>query len=68
MKGLKFKNKKAAGFGSYGWSGESPKHMTQELEACGFEILEEGLGVLWKPDEAALELCREFGRKLAAKL
>lgn len=68
MKGLKFKNKKAAGFGSYGWSGESPKHMTQELEACGFEILEEGLGVLWKPDEAALEICREFGRKLAAKL
>ena len=54
MKGLKFKNKKAAGFGSYGWSGESPKHMTQELEACGFEILEEGLGVLWKPDEDAL--------------
>jgi flavorubredoxin len=68
MKGLKFKNKKAAGFGSYGWSGESPKHMTQELEACGFEILEEGLGVLWKPDEAALEICREYGRKLAAKL
>lgn len=68
MKGLKFKNKKAAGFGSYGWSGESPKHMTQELEECGFEILEEGLGVLWKPDEAALEICREYGRKLAAKL
>jgi len=68
MKGLKFKNKKAAGFGSYGWSGESPKHMTQELEACGFEILEEGLGVLWKPDEEALEICREYGRKLAAKI
>jgi len=68
MKGLKFKNKKAAGFGSYGWSGESPKHMTQELEACGFEILEEGLGILWKPDEEALEICREYGRKLAAKL
>lgn len=68
MKGLKFKNKKAAGFGSYGWSGESPKHMTQELEACGFEILEEGLGVLWKPDEDALETCREYGRKLASKL
>lgn len=68
MKGLQFKNKKAAGFGSYGWSGESPKHMTKELEACGFEILEEGLGVLWKPDEADLETCRAFGRKLAAKL
>ncbi len=68
MKGLKFKNKKAAGFGSYGWSGESPKLMTKELEACGFEILEEGLGVLWKPDEEALDLCRAYGVKLAEKL
>lgn len=68
MKGLKFKNKKAAGFGSYGWSGESPKLMTKELEACGFEILEEGLGVIWKPDEEALDLCRAYGVKLAEKL
>lgn len=68
MKGLKFKNKKAAGFGSYGWSGESPKLMTEELGKCGFEILEEGLGVLWKPDEEALELCRDYGKKLAEKL
>jgi len=68
MKGLKFKNKKAAGFGSYGWSGESPKLMTEALKECGFEILEEGLGVLWQPDEDALEICREYGRKLAQKL
>ena len=68
MKGLKFKNKKAAGFGSYGWSGESPKLMTEELEKCGFEILAEGLGVLWKPDEEAVEACRAYGRALAEKL
>lgn len=68
MKGLKFKNKKAAGFGSYGWSGESPKLMTEELEKCGFEILAEGLGVLWKPDEEAVEACKAYGRALAEKL
>lgn len=68
MKGLKFKNKKAAGFGSYGWSGESPKLMTEALKECGFEILDDGLGVLWQPDEDALEICREYGRKLAQKL
>ena len=68
MKGLKFKNKKAAGFGSYGWSGESPKLMSEELAKCGFEVIEEGLGVLWQPDEAALETCRDYGRKLAEKL
>lgn len=68
MKGLKFKNKKAAGFGSYGWSGESPKIMTEQLKACGFDILEEGLGVLWKPGEEALEICRQYGISLAKKL
>ncbi|GAU78356.1 anaerobic nitric oxide reductase flavorubredoxin [Fusibacter sp. 3D3] len=68
IKGLKFKNKKAAGFGSYGWSGESPKIMTEELKKCGFEILEEGLSILWKPDEDAIKSCESFGKSLAEKL
>ena len=68
MKGLKFQNKKAAGFGSYGWSGESPKLMTEALKDCGFEVIEEGLGVLWQPDEEALEKCRAYGVSLAQKL
>ena len=68
IKGLKFKNKKAAGFGSYGWSGESPKIITEELEKGGFEILDEGLSVLWKPDEEAIKTCEAFGRSLAEKL
>ena len=68
MKGLKFKNKKAAGFGSYGWSGESPKIMTEQLKACGFDVIEEGLGVLWKPDDETLETCKQYGVSLAQKL
>lgn len=68
MKGLRFKNKKAAGFGSYGWSGESPKLMTQHLKDCGFEVAEEGLSVLWQPDTDALEACKAFGQKLAQSL
>lgn len=68
MKGLRFKNKKAAGFGSYGWSGESPKQMTQHLKDCGFEVAEEGLSVLWQPDTDALETCKAFGQKLAQSL
>lgn len=68
MKGLRFKNKKAAGFGSYGWSGESPKIMSTTLKECGFEILEDALGILWQPDEAALDQCRAYGVKLAEKL
>ena len=68
MKGLQFKNKKAAGFGSYGWSGESPKLMTDSLKSAGFEVLEEGLGALWNPDEEALKACYEFGQKLANQI
>lgn len=68
MKGLRFKNKQAAGFGSYGWSGESPKIMTKALKECGFNVTEEGLGALWQPDEGALEQCRAYGVKLAERL
>lgn len=64
MKGLKFKNKKAAAFGSYGWSGDAPKQLTEKLEACGFEIMAEALKVLWVPDEKAIETCRAYGEAL----
>ena len=37
IKGLEFKGKKAAAFGSYGWSGESVKIITEELNKAGFE-------------------------------
>ncbi len=65
IKGLQFKNKKAAAFGSYGWSGESPKQIQKELKEAGFEVWDETLGVLWNPDEEARETCRKFGRQLA---
>ena len=65
IKGLGFKNKKAAAFGSYGWSGENTKLISQELEKGGFEIIDEGIRVLWNPDEDGLNNCHEFGRKFA---
>ncbi len=68
MKGLRFKGKKAAGFGSYGWSGESPKLMTEALKECGFEVSADGLGVLWQPDDAALKTCFDYGVELAKTL
>lgn len=61
MKGLKFKNKKAAAFGSYGWSGESVKIITEALDKAGFEVINEGIKALWNPDEATIQKCRELG-------
>ncbi len=40
MKGLKPKNRIGMAFGSYGWSGESIKHVDEILASCGFEMLE----------------------------
>ena len=64
IKGLKFTNKKAAAFGSYGWSGESVKIITEELKESKFDVVSEGIKELWNPDEEALQRCREFGKSL----
>lgn len=66
--GLAFKNKKAAAFGSYGWSGESVKIITKRLEDAGLELLDQGLKVNWNPDQAATAECVDFGKKLASLL
>jgi len=68
IKGLAFKNKKAAAFGSYGWSGEGNKLISTELEHGGFELLNEGLKVSWKPDNDAITSCQEFGRTIGEAL
>ena len=54
LKQLKFKNKKAAAFGCYGWSGESVKLLQEKLKDSGFEVIDEHIRASWTPDEAAL--------------
>lgn len=68
VRSLAFKGKKAAAFGSYGWSGESVNILNEELKRAGFEIIDDGLKLLWVPDEAGIEKCKEFGKKLAEQL
>ncbi len=68
IEGLSFKNKKAAAFGSYGWSGESVKIISQRLKEAGFEVVDDGLKVSWNPDEEAMGQCIEFGKRLADHL
>ena len=65
IKGLKFKNKKAAAFGCYGWSGESVKIISGILEESGFDVIDEGLKVMWNPDDESITKCAEFGEKIA---
>lgn len=64
MKEMKFKNKKAAVFGCYGWSGESTKALKEHLESAGFEVMDEGLRIQWQPDEEQQLAAIEFGNKI----
>lgn len=68
IKGLKFKGKSAAAFGSYGWSGEVVKQLTKALEESGFKIVDNGHRSLWIPDEKELDVCREYGRQFVKSL
>lgn len=66
MKGLKFKNKKAAAFGCYGWSGEGAKVISESMKNAGFELIdEEGLRNAWNPNEKAKEDAVRYGMKIA---
>ncbi|MGD9732196.1 MAG: FprA family A-type flavoprotein [Desulfamplus sp.] len=68
IKGLKPKNRIAAAFGSYGWSGEAVKILNQEFQAMGMEIVDDGLKVQYVPEKADLEKCFELGEKIAKKI
>jgi len=65
--GLKFKNKKAAAFGCYGWSGESVKILTDHLAKAGFEVVGDGLKAMWQPSDEALAQAFEFGKEFTEK-
>ncbi len=65
IRGLGFKNKKAAAFGAYGWSGEAVKMMGERLKEGGFTLVNDGLKLLWNPDEEGIAACRSFGSDFA---
>ncbi len=66
--GLKFKNKKAAAFGSYGWGGGAVKQISAKLQEAGFELVDDGIAKLWVPDTPAVADCVEYGHRFARAL
>lgn len=65
MKGFKFKGKKAAAFGCYGWSGEAVKVINELMADAGFEVVNAGYKNQWNPEADAQEAAVEFGKGLA---
>jgi flavorubredoxin len=64
--GLRFKGKKAAAFGCYGWSGESVKILNEALGKAGLEVVHEGLRTMWEPGDDEVAQALQFGREIAA--
>ena len=67
VKGLKFKGKKGAAFGCFGWSDASTKIIMNLLKESGFEIVGESISCNWGPDEDAMQRAFEFGRSVVSK-
>lgn len=65
MRGLKFKEKKAAAFGCYGWSGEVLTVINGLMGKAGFEIIPDGVRNKWNPDDFGQIAARDFGKKIA---
>ncbi len=68
LKGLRFRNKIGAAFGSYGWSGENVKLIEENLEKARIKVVQEGIKFKWQPTVEELEKCVEFGRSFATKV
>jgi len=68
LKGLGFKNKKAAAFGSYGWSGEGVKIISERLKDGGFELINDGLRTTWNPDADQLNQCFNYGAEIGKSI
>lgn len=64
LAGLRFRSKKAAAFGSYGWTGGAVDRVHTRLMDAGFDTAM-SLKTKWRPDADALEECRSYGRTIA---
>lgn len=65
IKGMKLKNKKAAAFGSYGWSGEAASQITESLKKAGFIVNNDGIKLMWTQDKEMKKQCIKFGEEFA---
>jgi len=65
LRGLGFRNKIGAAFGSYGWSGEAIEHIEEHLQRSKVTVVADGVSAKWQPDSDELEACRALGRTVA---
>ena len=65
---IRDKGKKAAAFGSYGWSGEAVKLIEGHLRSLKLNIVLDGAAYRFTPNNDKKEFLQEFGRNFARQL
>ena len=65
MKGLRPVGKVGAAFGSYGWSGEAVKLVSEAMQDMKINLVGEGVRVRFTPKKEDLARCVELGRQVA---
>lgn len=65
---LRDKGKKAAAFGSYGWSGEAVKLIENQLKALKLNVVLEGISSKFSPTDQKYQHMVDFGRNFARYL
>ena len=58
---IRDRGKLAAAFGSFGWSGESPKIIDSILRNLKFKVSQEPLAIKFRPNEEIKNKCIEYG-------
>ncbi len=61
MKGLRPLNRVGGAFGSFGWSGESPKIIHEWLASMGMDMPAQPVKYAWAPSHDTLKACHELG-------
>ncbi len=65
---IRDKGKKAAAFGSYGWSGEAVKLIEEHLRQLKLNIVLDGISSRFSPEKGKVLALKEFGQKFAERL
>ncbi len=65
---IRDKGKPAAAFGSFGWSGEAKKLITDNLINLKLKLFDEGMFVKFTPDKEDSEAALAFGKAFGAEL
>ncbi len=61
------KGRMGLAFGSHGWSGGGAKWVEQELSQVGYQLSQDVICCVYRPDQSTLEQCRQAGAELGKK-